>query len=714
MGLVQAGMLSALAALAIPIIIHLMFGQRARRIDLGTLRFLKIVLVHDSRRKRLKRWMLLVLRMACVALLVFLFARPYFLVTQTGSEDSLVILLLDRSASMELKQGGRRLFDAAVQQAQEIEARCGEATRIEAAWFDHAVHPLSMDGTPTSSWAWGQHGHEDAAMPPGSSASMTEQVEAAGSARDFYGATDYGAAMAWAGDIATQSKHRSKDLYLFTDLQRSGLERTAASPLPDDLVVHLVDLGRAYPENVAVTAAVLSKVVVRPGEMVSVKVTVRNTGPFARESVPVTLRLQSDGAQRDFHSGARLDAGGTANVRFDLPVLPEGLWQGYAAVKVEDELAFDNRRYVALLVAAPIKVLVVDGSPGTLPVTAESYFLETAIRLAQSNESYSGSPFMATVVPNGPGASLPDLGDARLVVLANVGDLSVADARRLADAVRHGGGLLVFPGNNASAESCRTLADAGLCPGAVGPAVPADSLPWRLESWDQQHPVFRPFADPQYGDLRRLAFRAYTPIAPDADAAVLARFRGGDPAVLEKRLGPGKVVWWTTSCGLEGGDWPRSRLYVPMVHQLLGYLAGLTEGGPVREEEIGDWGPGTTVWGLGTSVQGSGLRVQGTFLSPPHPPTPSSLTPGVFAREGFTEVLNTDPRESETDRCTPEQFAAWFHFRLPSEEDAASAQSAARATLGDHLRPNEVWHWVILGLLGCLFLEVFLANRTAA
>ncbi|HEX3451127.1 MAG TPA: BatA domain-containing protein, partial [Isosphaeraceae bacterium] len=74
MHFIQVGMLGALAALAIPIIIHLLFRQRARTVDLGTLQFLKIVLRDNARRRRLKRWLLLALRMACVALIAFLFA----------------------------------------------------------------------------------------------------------------------------------------------------------------------------------------------------------------------------------------------------------------------------------------------------------------------------------------------------------------------------------------------------------------------------------------------------------------------------------------------------------------------------------------------------------------------------------------------------------------------------------------------------------------
>ena len=55
MSFIQIGFLGALAALAIPIIIHLVFRQRAKKVDLGTLRFLRVVLEHNARRRRVMR-----------------------------------------------------------------------------------------------------------------------------------------------------------------------------------------------------------------------------------------------------------------------------------------------------------------------------------------------------------------------------------------------------------------------------------------------------------------------------------------------------------------------------------------------------------------------------------------------------------------------------------------------------------------------------------
>ncbi|MEJ7636489.1 MAG: BatA domain-containing protein [Singulisphaera sp.] len=108
MGFVQIGFLGALATLTIPVIIHLMFRTQARTVDLGTLQFLKIVLRDNARKRRLKRWILLALRMACVALIALLFARPFLLATEPLEGQRLVVVLVDRSASMGLKGAGGR------------------------------------------------------------------------------------------------------------------------------------------------------------------------------------------------------------------------------------------------------------------------------------------------------------------------------------------------------------------------------------------------------------------------------------------------------------------------------------------------------------------------------------------------------------------------------------------------------------------------------
>jgi hypothetical protein len=662
MGFVQAGFLAAMAAVAVPIIIHLVFGQRARRVDLGTLQFLKIALSQNARRKRLKRWLLLALRIGAISLLAVLFARPFLFALQPKGDDRLVVTLVDRSGSMGLTSTRGRALDLAVDEAKRILSSYGTGTEVKLAFFDRTVHPITggndADGSQEASDDW-----------------KTPEV--------CYATTDYGAAMAWARDICVQSTQTHKEVHLLTDLQRCGLGRTPAEPLPRDVQVHVVDFGQPYPRNAAVTRVTPSRNVVRPHEPIAVSATVFNASQFELNKLPVVLHLQHGQRQRNWRSQVSLEPGASDTVEFELRELDEGLWQGYVMVEIDDEMSFDDRRHLALLVAPPIDVLAVDGDPTDSPVTSETYFLEAALRLAPPGEDYPESPYLPRAASCVDSARLPDFGRAAAIVLANVGNLSEADARRLGRFVEAGGGLLIFAGDRVDADFYRRLAAAGIPLGRfVGPRI-ATELPWRLETWDREHPVFEPFYDPQYGNLQRLAFRCFTEIEPAEGTKVLATFQDGSPALLECGHGRGKVLWFASTSDRDWSDWPRSRLYVPVVHQMLGYLVGLTEGGPIRSRETDEIDPAE-----------------------------SPLEPGIYDRGGYHEIVNVDPRESETDRSTIADLASRFRFDPTGEAADADSDVAAAGMLGGELRQDEIWHWALLVLFAVLLVEGFLANRT--
>ena len=103
LGLIHPGFLAAGLAVAVPIVIHLLFRQKARRVDIGSLYFLRVVLRDQAHRRNLKRWLLLALRVAGVLLLAALFARPY----RKAPESSHGNAIGDR-APRSVSQHGRR------------------------------------------------------------------------------------------------------------------------------------------------------------------------------------------------------------------------------------------------------------------------------------------------------------------------------------------------------------------------------------------------------------------------------------------------------------------------------------------------------------------------------------------------------------------------------------------------------------------------------
>ena len=729
---IQTAFLGALAAIAVPVVIHLMFRTQARKVSLGTLRFLKQVLERNAQRQRIMRWLLLLLRMGAVACLAMLFARPYLLEAAFGGDQKLALVLIDHSASMELKGEAGRLIDQAVNAARQIVTQLPSRTQVEVAIFDETVHPVTDAGNTTGNMT------ANRPAPPAANRARTEsyrddalqQLARVSQLKESFHATNFGAAMNWARDRVVQSDASQRELHLFTDLQQSGLDWTEIEPLPAGVLVFVHDLGRSGVRNVAVTEARPLRASIRPGENTQIQATIFNSSPFPIAEQPVVLKIQSATGKRTFRERVKLEAGTSAVATFELIGLEAGFWTGTVSLETDDDLAFDNQRSVAIRVQPPERLLLIDGQPHPSGLLSESYFLATALRLAGPNETAADAPFDVTVIDAAESSPWPDFKPFRAVILANVAAVPPDEARRLSAFVQAGGGMIVFGGDQVQSAGYRALQQVGLVPGnIVGPQVSTD-LPYRFESWDESHPVLRPFADPQHGDLRRLSFRGYTRIAlpdePTGNASpttndanrgsseadrktstengwsVLARFRGGDPVLLYRRLGAeaangtgsraetsagGQVLWLTTSADRHWSDWTGSRLYLPLMHQLVGQPLGLNEGGPIRSAIIG---------------------------SPSESEPEIEDQPGVYERNGYRLVVNASPRESETDRSSTEEFARRFEIKLQSHAGETEEEEPADEVSATDLKPHEQWPIAAWSLIGLLLLEAFVANRTVS
>ena len=147
---------------------------------------------------------------------------------------------------------------------------------------------------------------------------------------------------------------------------------------------------------------------------------------------------------------------------------------------------------------------------------------------------------------------------------------------------------------------------------------------------------------------------------------------------MERQAGRSRVVWCAASVGREHGEWSRSRLFLPLVHQLVRGAAGQTGAGPVREVPAAGEAPGVRPVGVGW------------------------------------EVRNLESAESVLDACSPEEFAKRLRVTLARDDAAPAAVAAAGREAGQELRPGELWPWLWLGLVVCLLAEGILANRTVA
>ena len=107
--------LAGLAAIGVPILIHLLNRFRVRTTDWGAMKLLAEIVVKTQKRVRMDDLILLLLRCLVVALAVLAFARPVLKGHGLGGDAAPVaaVVLLDNSASMGQTVGSVSRFELA-------------------------------------------------------------------------------------------------------------------------------------------------------------------------------------------------------------------------------------------------------------------------------------------------------------------------------------------------------------------------------------------------------------------------------------------------------------------------------------------------------------------------------------------------------------------------------------------------------------------------
>jgi len=127
----------ALLALAIPIIIHLFYFRRFKKVFFTNVRFLKEIKDETSHRNKLKNLLILLSRCLAVAALVFAFAQPF--IPKKGDIKSginHVSVFIDNSFSMTAKRTDIPLLDYAKSKAKEIVSAYAEEDKFQVITHD--------------------------------------------------------------------------------------------------------------------------------------------------------------------------------------------------------------------------------------------------------------------------------------------------------------------------------------------------------------------------------------------------------------------------------------------------------------------------------------------------------------------------------------------------------------------------------------------------
>ncbi len=678
---------AGLAAIAIPVIIHLINRERKVVIEFPSLMFLQRIPYRSVRRQKIRHLLLLILRCLAVALLVAAFARPFFekkhaAVSTTGARE--VVILLDRSASMGYADRWSKAKDAA------------RKTVSGLTQTDHASLVLFA-------------GDATVATEP---MATTDRVTAAISAAKLGSeGTKYAPALKLASQILAASSLPRREVVLISDFQKVGWANHNEIVFPPGTVVTPVDLGGPVAADVAVSAVTTDRDSTGDRDRVTVASRIVNTGPKPK-NIDVTLSVGGRDAQTE---RITVPASGTKQVAFSPIAVPTGATK--ASVRITpDSLVQDDVLNFTVAPDEAVQVLLVDPAS---PRPNQSLFVSRALSIGDRPSFRVTEKSVAELTPR-------DFDGRALVVLNEVAPPGGEIGKRLRAMLDGGGGVLLVPGTE-RAESWP--ADwRSVLPATIGqPIDRSTDAGGTLSSIDYAHPIFELFNAPRSGDFSTARFYRYRSLTPQAGATVPARFDDGSPAIVERSVGSGKLVIWASTLDGYWTNLPLQSVFLPFVHQLGKHVGRYADPRPFfiagevldlsRHGEL--TAPFTAGHAADTSATlvieaPSGAKERVSAMGAGHLVTLHEQGvyelrgPSTPAGSGRPIAVNVDPAESDLSHLDPQDVVlavtAASGQRVPGTDLNA-------ATPQDQERRQRVWWYLLLGALLLMAVETTLSNR---
>jgi hypothetical protein len=553
-----AFLLGALAAAA-PVIIHLINRRRALVHRFPAVRFLLLADKRTARKFRLYQWLLLALRVLGILLLALVLARPRL----TGEDvhaaaafpPQATVIMLDNSLSMQYRDGQ----ETRLQRAKALATPFLQELRPQ---DSAAVLPLLPNSTASPTSAFLTH----------DAATLHEQLLAMQPSHATIALTN---AFQQAFTLLQDAPVTRRRIVLLSDFTVHGWEDfhlSRFSVVPEHIELVFIRLGTGQRDaNVLVEEVRITEKPFIEHVPLDVTVAVRNRSTTPLRNLRIDLFL---GQTKVGEQLIDLRADEQAMVPFRMIAPPAGLHWGEVRLEA-DHFPEDDRLYFALQTVSPVHVLVVDGDPGTSLFDSEIFYVLNALQPAGT---LARALFHPKPVP-WEGLDQERLHDYQVIIFCNVETVTSPFQQRLQQFVREGGGLLFFLGNRVNAQRYNALfyrSETLILPVPLGMPVQPEQ-PATIHTIDTTHEALTIFsaADPLLQRAR--LYRYFTTEGhPDAvGVTTLLTLQDGQPLLVEKGLGRGKVMLFTSTADRDWTDFPTRTAYVPLLHGLLGHLAHL-------------------------------------------------------------------------------------------------------------------------------------------
>ncbi|MEM9931687.1 MAG: BatA domain-containing protein, partial [Bacteroidota bacterium] len=391
----------ALAALAIPIIIHLFYFRRFKKVAFSNVKFLKEVKEETSMRSRLRNLLVLLARCLALAALVFAFAQPFIpSATEILQGRKAVSLYVDNSFSMGAESDSAPLLQIAKDRARDVVNAYGVEDRFQVVDNNFAGRNQRLVG-------------QEEAL------DLIEEIRVAPASRRL------SVVSARQRSALRTENIDNRITYLISDFQRN-IADLSTDKLDTAVQTNLVPLTAVRERNVGIDSAWFEAPVPQLNQNNLLLVRVRNYGTEELDNVRLSINYLG---QNKPEGTLTIPAQSYVIDSVYLNISEAGI--GSATLRITDfPVQFDDSYFITFRTADKVKVLNIDddGQPnrnlqaalGGLSVFASNY-------VGSRNIDYGS------------------LAEHDLIVLTSQQSVGSGLAEQLRLYVENGGNLLVFP-----------------------------------------------------------------------------------------------------------------------------------------------------------------------------------------------------------------------------------------------------------------------------
>jgi type II secretory pathway pseudopilin PulG len=659
------------AAIIGPILMHLRRRPPQDRLEFSSLMFLDAQTPMPVSKRRLENWLLLLLRCLALLLLALMFARPLW---RSENEDAVsqnqaTVLLLDRSASMQRGDLWQQAIAAATQRLEKIAL----TDRLAVATMDREAKML---------WSFDQ----DKTSASTRLATLKPQLTAM---KPGWASTDLGQALVdaagWFGSAQGLSGLK-KRVVVITDCQEGArLDALRGMVWPENIAVEVVRVDAPNSDNFTLSLAASTEES-PPGQ---------NDAPTTRVRLSNTRDSKASDFKLSWDKGTEAPTTG---------YLPPGASRvlslpGTAGILnlTGDAWDFDNRIYIAPAQPKAVKIVFIGDEKTRGEAASPLFYLSRALQPTPSL-----LPELAVVPETAP--SLP--ADTELVFISGP-RLSAPLAQSLRALAERGGLVIAVVTPEMKAQDLEALTGISGIQSAVLDKSDSSDDYQMLSDVQTAHPLLRPFTDERLRDFTKLRFWKHRKLTlpKDAPLEVLARFDGGDPAIVAK----GHLILLTSGWHPADSQLALSTKFVPLLY-------GWLEAAGFRNEQAASLLVGDV---LPLDAATSMMTPDGQTLTPKPGDTIRAELPGVYSivKDGLKPELRAVNLAPEEGRVTPMDIAKLRELGVRIEEGdldpsaSAKAEDKERLAITEQEAQQRAWIWLLGSLLAILAWETWLAGR---